>query len=206
MSAPTTYQQVMLSLNPIGFWPLNESSGTTAYDLIGGHNGTYTNNYALGQTGPPNTFFGGATAAVFDGVSGHVDIPGAPFNITGAVTVVAWVNVLSGPTFDGLFGHGDASWRMTIDGAGQPAGNDGPGLPDATDPIANPGVYDGNYVLTVSGVGDTVDAAREKAYGELDKISVPNSPSWRTDIGKKLEKKLPELHKMGYGLGAEYDE
>ena len=64
----------------------------------------------------------------------------------------------------------------------------------------------GNYVLTVSGVGDTVDAAREKAYGELDKISVPNSPSWRTDIGKKLEKKLPELHKMGYGLGAEYDE
>jgi hypothetical protein len=143
--APTTYQQVMLSGNPIGFWPLNESSGTIAYDLIGGHNGTYTNNYLLGQAGPPNGFFGGATAAVFDGTSGHVDIPGAAFNFTGAVSVVAWVNLLSAPGFGGLFGHGDTSWRTTVDPAGQPAGNDGPGLPDATDPITSPGIYDNNW-------------------------------------------------------------
>ncbi|MDR3459725.1 MAG: Ig-like domain-containing protein [Verrucomicrobiae bacterium] len=145
VAAPTTYQQVMLSGNPIGYWPLNESSGTVAYDLIGGHNGTYTNNYVLGQTGPPNPFFSGATSAAFDGASGHVYIPGTPFNITGAVTVVAWVNVLSAPTFGGLFGHGDASWRMTINGNGQSGGNDGPGLPDATDPIAKPGINDGNW-------------------------------------------------------------
>jgi uncharacterized protein YjdB len=143
--APTTYQQAMLSGNPIGYWPLNESSGTTAYDLIGGHNGTYTNIYALGQAGPTNSFFAGATSAVFDGTSGHVYIPGTPFNITGAVTVVAWVNVLSAPTFDGLFGHGDTSWRMTINPSGQPGGNDGPGLPDATDLISSPGIYDGNW-------------------------------------------------------------
>jgi uncharacterized protein YjdB len=143
--APTTYQQVMLSGNALGFWPLNESGGTIAYDLIGGDNGTYTNTYELGMAGPPNAFFGGATSAVFDGISGHVDIPGAPFNLTGAITVVAWVNVLSSPTFDGLFGHGDTSWRITIDPAGQPGGNDGPGLPDATDPISSPGVYDNNW-------------------------------------------------------------
>ncbi len=143
--APTTYQQAMLSLNPIGFWPLNEASGTVAYDVIGGNNGTYTGTYALGQAGPPNSFFGGAASTVFDGTSGHVDIPGAPLNITGAITVVAWVNVLSAPTFDGLFGHGDASWRLSISPSGQPGGNDGPGLSDATDPISSPGVYDGNW-------------------------------------------------------------
>ena len=140
--APTTYQQAMLSGNPIGYWPLNESSGTIAYDLIGGHNGTYTNAYVLGQAGPPNPFFGGATSTAFDGASGHVYIPGTVFNITGAITVVAWVNVLSAPTFDGLFGHGDASWRMSINPSGQPGGNDDLGQSDATGPIS---VFDTNW-------------------------------------------------------------
>jgi uncharacterized protein YjdB len=143
--APTTYQQAMLSGNPIGYWPLNESSGTIAYDLIGGYNGTYTGTYALGQAGPTNSFFGGSASAVFDGASGHVDISGTPFNITNAVTVIAWVNILSGPTFDGLFGHGDTSWRMTINPSGQPGGNDGLGQGDATDPISSPGIFDGNW-------------------------------------------------------------
>lgn len=140
--APTTYQQAMLSGNPIGYWPLNEPSGTVAYDLIGGHNGTYKNTYTLGQAGPPQPFFGSATSAAFDGASGHVYIPGTVFNITGAITVVAWVNVLGAPTFDGLFGHGDASWRMTINPTGQPGGNDGLGQGDATD-AAN--ILDSNW-------------------------------------------------------------
>jgi hypothetical protein len=143
--APNTYQQVMLSLNPMGFWPLDESSGTNAYDLIGGHNGAYAGTYLLGQAGPTNAFFGGSASTVFDGTSGHVDIPGATFNITNTVTVLAWVKILSGPTFDGLFGHGDTSWRMTINPNGQPGGNDGSALPDATDPITFPGVNDGNW-------------------------------------------------------------
>jgi len=140
--APTTYQQAMLLGNPIGYWPLNESSGTIAYDLIDGHNGTYTNAYVLGQAGPPNPFFGGATSTAFDGASGHVYIPGTVFNITGAITVVAWVNVLGAPTLDDLFGHGDASWRMTINPTGQPGGNDGLGQGDATD-AAN--ILDSNW-------------------------------------------------------------
>jgi uncharacterized protein YjdB len=143
--APTTYQQVMLSDGAIGYWPLNEAGGTTAFDLVGGNNGFYTNTYALGMSGPPNSFFGGATAAEFDGTSGHVDIPGAPFNTAGPITVVAWVDIISAPTFDGLFGHSDNSWRMSINPSGQPGGNDGPGVNDATDPIASPGIYDGNW-------------------------------------------------------------
>ena len=32
------YKQVVLKDNPIGFWPLDESSGATAYDYSGSQN------------------------------------------------------------------------------------------------------------------------------------------------------------------------
>jgi uncharacterized protein YjdB len=184
--APTTYQQAMLSGNPIGYWPLSESSGTIAYDLIGGHNGTYTNTYALGQAGPTNAFFGGSASAVFDGTSGHVDISGTPFNITGAVTVIAWVNILSAPTFDGLFGHGDASWRMTIDSSGQPAGNDGSGLPDATDPISSPGINDGNWHMVAYSYTGTLG---QNGNGSLyvDGVLVANNTVTNAPLANNLD-------------------
>jgi hypothetical protein len=139
---PTVYQQAIRALNPIAYWPLNESGGTTAFDLIGGHNGTYAGTYALGATGPTNDFFGGFTGAAFDGASGHVDIPGAPFNITGPVTVVAWVNLISAPGFDGLVGHGDSSWRLSVNGSSQPGGNDGSAQSDATSSVS---ILDNNW-------------------------------------------------------------
>jgi hypothetical protein len=143
---PTAYQQAIRTLNPISFWPLNEAGGTTAFDLVGGHNGTYTGTYALGMPGATNDFFGGGTAAGFDGTSGHVDIPGAPFNITGAITIVAWVNLISAPGFDGLVGHGDTSWRLTVNGSSQPAGNDGSASADATSSVS---IQDNNWHMVV---------------------------------------------------------
>jgi uncharacterized protein YjdB len=142
VTTPTAYQQAILTLGPISYWPLDESGGTTAFDLIGGHNGTYTGTFALGMSGPTNGFFGGNTAAGFDGTSGHVDIPGAPFNITGAITVVAWVNLISAPGFDGLVGHGDSSWRLSVTGSSQPAGNDGSAQADATSSVT---IQDNNW-------------------------------------------------------------
>jgi len=184
--APTTYQQAMLSGNPIGYWPLNESSGTIAYDLIGGHNGTYTNTYALGQAGPPNSFFGGATSTVFDGTSGHVDIPGAPFNFTGAITVVAWVNILSAPTFDGLFGHGDSSWRMSINPSSQPGGNDGFPQSDATDPISTPGINDGNWhMVAYSYTGTPGQTGNGSLY--VDGVLVANNTIPTAPAGNGLD-------------------
>lgn len=44
------YAQLVLADNPIGYWRLNESSGTTAFDSAGGFNGTY-NSTQLGQAG-----------------------------------------------------------------------------------------------------------------------------------------------------------
>jgi hypothetical protein len=140
--APTTYQQSLLSLNPIAYWPLNETNGTIAHDLIGNNNGAYNGGFTLAQAGPTNSIFGSPSrSALFDGTSGYVDIPEGPFDITGAISVVAWVDVLTVPGFAGLFGHGDPSWRMSINGSGEPGASDG----SATDATSPAGINDGNW-------------------------------------------------------------
>ncbi|MGA2246669.1 MAG: LamG-like jellyroll fold domain-containing protein [Verrucomicrobiota bacterium] len=124
--APSQYEQAVLQYQPIAFWPLDETSGTTAYDVVGGNNGSYVGGCTLGQPGPANAFFGATSlAAAFDGASGYVDIPEGPFNITNAITIVAWLDPSGTPGFDGIVGHGDLSWRMSYDAQSQPGANDG---------------------------------------------------------------------------------
>jgi phosphoribosylamine--glycine ligase len=64
----------------------------------------------------------------------------------------------------------------------------------------------GDYVLVVSAVGDTVLNAKEKAYRRLKRLSVPNSPMYRTDIGDRLGKQLPKLQAMGYATGLRFSD
>mgnify|MGYP003350106192 FL=1 len=57
----------------------------------------------------------------------------------------------------------------------------------------------GSYVCIVTGTGDTVEEAADDCYKRIKKkINIPNSIGYRIDIGKRLEKQLPELCKMGY--------
>jgi len=63
----------------------------------------------------------------------------------------------------------------------------------------------GDYVLIATGDGETVDASAKAAYNVLDTLEVPNSPMYRNDIGKRLEKQLPKLHKLGYATEFNYD-
>lgn len=62
----------------------------------------------------------------------------------------------------------------------------------------------GDYVLVTTGTGSTVSSAKSKAYKTLKNLKVPNSPMYRTDIGKRLQKQLPDLQKMGYATGLSY--
>lgn len=62
----------------------------------------------------------------------------------------------------------------------------------------------GDYVLVSSGTGETVGSAKRKAYANLEKLSLPNSPMYRTDIGNRLKKQLPLLHSQGYATGMMY--
>lgn len=63
----------------------------------------------------------------------------------------------------------------------------------------------GDYVMVVTGTGKTVKASSTQAYDVLEKISMPRSPQYRTDIGNRLKKQLPVLQKHGYATGLEYD-
>lgn len=62
----------------------------------------------------------------------------------------------------------------------------------------------GDYILVAVGVDDTVQGSAKKAYRELKKLQMPNSPMWRTDIGVRLKKQLPKLQSHGYALNLEY--
>ena len=60
----------------------------------------------------------------------------------------------------------------------------------------------GEYVLVATGLGGTVEKARKKVYGTVDKVHFPNR-MYRTDIGDKVTKILPKLHSFGYAKGLE---
>ena len=56
----------------------------------------------------------------------------------------------------------------------------------------------GSYVAVVSGVGKGVSAAIDHAYENLGELEFANSPMYRTDIGQRVLRQLPELQALGY--------
>ena len=134
---PGSYAAAVVADNPLAYWLLNETNGSVAFDLMHGNNGTYVGGVTTGQPGVPLAGFGSPSySALFDGTSGYVDIPEGPFNITGAITTVAWVNVPVSPHFSNIIGHGNSSWRMSVNGSGDPGGSDGSNSGDATSPTS----------------------------------------------------------------------
>jgi phosphoribosylamine-glycine ligase len=57
----------------------------------------------------------------------------------------------------------------------------------------------GTYVCVATGLGKTVEKARAKVYGVVDRVHFPNR-MFRTDIGEKVIAALPALKKHGYAL------
>jgi phosphoribosylamine--glycine ligase len=62
----------------------------------------------------------------------------------------------------------------------------------------------GDYVLVMTAIADTVKDAALTCYRRLERLTVPNSPQWRTDIGKKLAKQLPKIQAHGYAIDLQY--
>jgi hypothetical protein len=105
-SASPLYSAVVLADHPIGYWRLGESSaGTTAFDSSGFNRpGTYVGGVTRGVPGAivddPDT------AARFDGSTGHVALPGSPFNLANNFTLEAWViNDNTGPFVGRIFSN-----------------------------------------------------------------------------------------------------
>jgi phosphoribosylamine--glycine ligase len=63
----------------------------------------------------------------------------------------------------------------------------------------------GDYVLVATGVGETITGARKSAYTAVKKVSIPNSPGYRLDIGRsKLVEQLPKIQRLGFARGLAY--
>ncbi|WP_414838296.1 LamG domain-containing protein [Candidatus Nanosalina sp. VS9-1] len=84
----------------VGWWPLNEDSGSTAYDLSGNNNhGTLNGGVTKGVAGK-----GGLTGYGFDKSSGdNVSFPDSPVLDLSTVSVFAWIRPRN-PTSNGVDG------------------------------------------------------------------------------------------------------
>ena len=55
----------------------------------------------------------------------------------------------------------------------------------------------GEYVAVATGLGKSIGKARDSVYEAVKGVQFPNM-MYRTDIGEKIQKILPELHRLGY--------
>jgi len=94
-SSSTAYDSAVLANSPEDFWPLNDTAGPLANDMVGSATtaanprppATYAN-VTLGAAGP--TGFPDGTAASFNGTSSQVSIAGGYFGGTGAESAELW--------------------------------------------------------------------------------------------------------------------
>lgn len=109
-----SYEALIMSLNPVAYWRLNETSGTTAFDVAGGNDGVYTGGVTPGSTEAPKTAAGlpgfpdSNRSAEFDGFSGYILGPSGFLNSRTSFTLTGWVRrtILAGHS-TGFFGQND---------------------------------------------------------------------------------------------------
>ncbi|MEU6773346.1 LamG-like jellyroll fold domain-containing protein [Streptomyces sp. NPDC046759] len=92
------YQTASLDLDPHAYWPLSESSGTTAKDAVIANEGTTDATYenvTLGAAGPLTGST--ATAASFNGTSSDIALPKNLGNDTDSGALSLWFKTSQGP-------------------------------------------------------------------------------------------------------------
>ena len=107
-----SYTEAVLADNPIHYYPLDETSGTTATDLgsLATSGGTYTGGFTLGQ---PSAAPRLGKSVQFDGAVGtFVDL--GLFHPGDSVTLEAWVNAdaNASSTFRAVIARWDGSYEM----------------------------------------------------------------------------------------------
>jgi hypothetical protein len=189
--APTfaTYTEAVLADNPIHYYPLDETSGTTAADLgsLALAGGTYTGGFTLGQ------------AAATTGLGRCVRLDGAPgtlidlglFHAGDSITVEAWANLdptaNNNPSYHAIVARWDGSYEL--DFAPGDIGNmvvkrdgNGFGLAAASTPSARGqwhhlvGVFSGGtvtiYVDGVKGSEQTIGGVLQDAGPSPDRVMI----------------------------------
>ena len=88
---PGSYQAAVVAGNPMAYWQLGEATGTTAFDYVGGFDGTYNGNVMLGV---PGAIAGSTdTAVYFDGTNSSSAYVGTPLQLNNMpnVTMLGWI-------------------------------------------------------------------------------------------------------------------
>jgi hypothetical protein len=89
-ATPGSYQGWAFGLNPVAYYPLNESSGPVVQDVVQGSNGVYNGAYSLLTGGTSGAGFPNPHRMVnFVGTSGYAQIPRAIGS--GNFSIVFWV-------------------------------------------------------------------------------------------------------------------
>lgn len=87
---PGSYRGWAFGLNPIAYWPLDETAGTVAYDLVRGSNGVYAGGFILTTGGAVGAGFGNPhRIATYNGSTGYTQIPRLIGNTN--FSIVFWV-------------------------------------------------------------------------------------------------------------------
>jgi hypothetical protein len=108
---PGSYASWALIANPVAYWPLNETSGTTAFDLVGGNNGSYNGGCQFATTGVAGAGFPSPHRIVFfNGSTAYAQAP----------------RVIGATNFSIVF------WMRTAQSGGAPNWYNGRGLVDGT--------------------------------------------------------------------------
>jgi hypothetical protein len=108
------YSSEVLADQPIGYWRLGETSGTTAADSSGNQrSGTYVNAPTLGAasllSSDPNA------SVRLNGTNQYVEVPNAGvWNLTGDLTIEALVNVTGGGTYRTIVAKHDANGDVPV--------------------------------------------------------------------------------------------
>jgi hypothetical protein len=99
----------------VGWWKFDEAEGAVAADSSGNSNNGSLQGHPVWR--PRGGKFGGAIE--LNGNGDYVKIDNeAPFNITGQITISAWVNIKSVPQeWTGIVTKGDTAWRLSTERA-----------------------------------------------------------------------------------------
>src|SRR6266542_849575 len=88
----TAYSTEVLADNPLAYWRLRETTGTTALDEAGNSSGPFNGIYGGVSLNQPGPLYGGSGTAGFDGTTAEVTTSNpAALNLARDITLEAWV-------------------------------------------------------------------------------------------------------------------
>jgi hypothetical protein len=110
-SASSVKGNVLQDSSLVGWWPLTAANGSTARDMSGnGNDGTWSGTKA-GTNGYWSAGKTGAWSGYFNSTNNLINVTNKTLNITGPITMMAWVNTTMTSGYSAVVSKGGGSFR-----------------------------------------------------------------------------------------------